>query len=108
MGTQQGGVRPFGISLLLAGHDHNGPQLYQIDPSGSYFAWKASAIGKQMVSAKTFLEKRYNDEMELEDAVSPRLRARPSPCGVAPDHRGVGSLTSIACVADPHGSAHAQ
>ena len=47
--TQRGGVRPFGISLLLAGFDHNGPQLYQIDPSGSYFAWKASAIGKHMV-----------------------------------------------------------
>merc|ERR1712146_127524 len=73
MGTQQGGVRPFGISLLLADHDHNGPQLYQIDPSGSYFAWKASAIGKQMVSAKTFLEKRYNDEMELEDAIHTAL-----------------------------------
>ena len=63
--TQRGGVRPFGISLLLAGFDHNGPQLFQIDPSGSYFAWKASAIGKHMVNAKTFLEKRYNDELEL-------------------------------------------
>ena len=46
------------MSLLLAGFDHNGPQLFQIDPSGSYFAWKASAIGKHMVNAKTFLEKR--------------------------------------------------
>ena len=55
--TQRGGVRPFGVSVLLAGFDHNGPQLYQIDPSGSYFAWKASAIGKHMVNAKTFLEK---------------------------------------------------
>merc|ERR1712146_388596 len=71
--TQRGGVRPFGISLLLAGFDHNGPQLYQIDPSGSYFAWKASAIGKHMVNAKTFLEKRYNDELELEDAVHTAL-----------------------------------
>merc|ERR1719335_1508279 len=65
--TQRGGVRPFGVSLLLAGFDHNGPQLYQVDPSGSYFAWKASAIGKHMVNAKTFLEKRYNDELALED-----------------------------------------
>lgn len=51
-------MRPFGVSLLLAGRDENGPQLYQIDPSGSYFAWKASAIGKNYSNAKTFLEKR--------------------------------------------------
>jgi 20S proteasome subunit alpha 2 len=54
-------VRPFGVSLLMAGHDTHGPQLYQIDPSGSYFAWKASAIGKNMTNAKTFLEKRYSE-----------------------------------------------
>jgi 20S proteasome subunit alpha 2 len=67
--TQSGGVRPFGVSLLIAGFDDQGPHLYQVDPSGSYWAWKASAIGKNMVNAKTFLEKRYNDELELEDAV---------------------------------------
>ena len=39
------------MSLLMAGYDENGPQLYQVDPSGSYFAWKASAIGKNMVSS---------------------------------------------------------
>lgn len=48
--AESGGVRPFGVSLLMAGFDENGPQLYQIDPSGSFFAWKASAIGKNMVS----------------------------------------------------------
>lgn len=47
--AESGGVRPFGVSLLMAGYDENGPQLYQIDPSGTYFAWKASAIGKNMV-----------------------------------------------------------
>eukprot|EP00951_Prasinocladus_malaysianus_P049437 scaffold669866_cov43-Prasinocladus_malaysianus.AAC.1 len=57
----------------MAGYDDNGPQLYQIDPSGSYFAWKASAIGKNMVNAKTFLEKRYSEDMELEDAVHTAL-----------------------------------
>ncbi|KAA8498323.1 Proteasome subunit alpha type-2-A [Porphyridium purpureum] len=67
--TQSGGVRPFGVSLLVAGLDEDGSHLYQVDPSGSYFAWKASAIGKNMVNAKTFLEKRYTDDMELEDAI---------------------------------------
>lgn len=61
MRAESGGVRPFGVSLLMAGYDDNGPQLYQIDPSGSYFAWKASAIGKNMTNAKTFLEKRYSE-----------------------------------------------
>jgi len=68
--TQSGGVRPFGVSLLVAGYDDEGPQLYQVDPSGSYWAWKASAIGKNSVAAKTFLEKRYNKQMELEDAIN--------------------------------------
>jgi 20S proteasome alpha/beta subunit len=53
------GVRPYGISLLIAGWDaHRGQSLYQVDPSGSFWAWKASAIGKNMVNGKTFLEKR--------------------------------------------------
>ncbi|POW22182.1 hypothetical protein PSHT_01498 [Puccinia striiformis] len=64
------GVRPFGVSLLIAGWDeHRGSTLYQVDPSGSFWPWKASAIGKNMVNAKTFLEKRYNEELSLEDAI---------------------------------------
>ena len=52
-------MRPYGVSLLVAGFDVNrGPTLYQVDPSGSFWAWKASAIGKNMTNAKTFLEKR--------------------------------------------------
>lgn len=68
--TQSGGVRPFGVSLLVAGYDdHNNFGLYQVDPSGSYFPWKATAIGKGATAAKTFLEKRWNNELELEDAI---------------------------------------
>lgn len=63
------GVRPFGVSLLIVGFDERGPALYQVDPSGSYFAWKATAIGKNMINAKTFLEKRFNESMEIEDAI---------------------------------------
>jgi 20S proteasome subunit alpha 2 len=71
--TQRGGVRPFGVSLLIGGVDDDGPQLYQVDPSGAYFGWKATAIGKNFANAKTFLEKRYSEEMELEDAIHTAL-----------------------------------
>jgi len=68
--TQQGGVRPFGVSLMIAGIDDNGPHLFQVDPSGAYFGWKASAIGKDSTNRKSFLEKRYSDEQLLEDAIA--------------------------------------
>merc|ERR1712232_1322860 len=67
--TQSGGVRPFGISLMIAGYDDNGPQLFQVDPSGAYFGWKASAIGKNHTNAKSFLEKRYSDDINVDDAI---------------------------------------
>lgn len=96
--TQSAGVRPYGVSLLIAGWDEGiepegevevededgekkkkssktggihkgGPMLYQVDPSGSYYPWKATAIGKSATKAKTFLEKRYSEELELEDAI---------------------------------------
>jgi 20S proteasome subunit alpha 2 len=71
--TQSGGVRPFGVSMLIAGYDHEGPQLFQVDPSGAHFEWKATAIGKGMTQAKTYLQKRYHEEMELEDAIHTAL-----------------------------------
>lgn len=72
--TQSGGVRPFGVSLLIGGWDaERGPLLFQADPSGSYFPWKATAIGKNDSNAKTFLEKRYKETNEKTDAVHTAL-----------------------------------
>ena len=67
--TQLGGRRPFGISLLIAGVDDDGPRLYKVDPSGGWYAFKACAVGKNAANADNFLEKRYEDDMELEDAI---------------------------------------
>uniref|UniRef100_A0A8C0S5Z4 Proteasome 20S subunit alpha 2 n=2 Tax=Canis lupus familiaris TaxID=9615 RepID=A0A8C0S5Z4_CANLF len=64
-----GGVRPFGVSLLICGWNEGRPYSFQSDPSGAYFAWKATAMGKNYVNGKTFLEKRYNEDLELEDAI---------------------------------------
>ena len=68
--TQTGGVRPFGCSLLVAGLSHDGHfELYQIDPSGSYYEWRATALGREFQSARGFLEKRWEEDMLLEDAI---------------------------------------
>ncbi|CUG08570.1 proteasome alpha 2 subunit, putative [Bodo saltans] len=71
--TQSGGRRPFGCCMLVAGVDHAGHHLYQVDPSGTFWAWKATSVGKNSSNAKTFLEKRYSSDVELEDAVHTAL-----------------------------------
>lgn len=61
--------RPFGVALLMAGYDRRmGPQLFFSDPSGTYFQFKAKAIGAGSEGAQSTLQDKYRDDMTLQDA----------------------------------------
>jgi len=59
--TQRGDKRPYGVGLLVASHDSDGPHLYNTEPSGLFNEWRAYAIGARSQSAKTYLEKFADD-----------------------------------------------
>jgi len=42
-------------------------------PSGAFYEWKATAVGKSAQKAKIFLEKRYRADLELEDGINTAL-----------------------------------
>jgi proteasome alpha subunit len=66
--TQNAGVRPFGVSFLIAGIDSNNePSLYLTDPSGAMWGYKAFAIGSQATEARTYLEEHYKEDMSDEE-----------------------------------------
>ena len=73
--TQYGGVRPFGIALLIAGVDSTGPHLFETDPSGALFAYKATSIGAGKDVVMDMLENEYKDGMTKEKAIALGLRA---------------------------------
>jgi 20S proteasome subunit alpha 5 len=60
--------RPFGVALLMAGHDEKGSQLYFSDPSGTYLLYKAKAIGAGSEGAQSTLQEKYRNDMTLRDA----------------------------------------
>ncbi|GAA5946213.1 hypothetical protein JCM21900_003974 [Sporobolomyces salmonicolor] len=73
--TQFGGLRPFGVSFLFAGHDpHHQLQLYASDPSGNYSGWKATCIGANNSTAQSLLRQDYRDDIGLEEAVGLALK----------------------------------
>lgn len=70
--TQSGGVRPFGISCLIVGFDHDdpaSPKLYLTEPSGIYSEWKANAIGRSSKTVREFLEKNWEAGMSNENSI---------------------------------------
>ncbi len=66
--TQYGGVRPYGVSLLIAGIDGES-KLFETDPSGALFEYKATAIGSGKKVVEEMLEKEYKESISLEDSL---------------------------------------
>lgn len=68
--TQYGGVRPNGVSMIIAGIDQKGESIYVTDPSGTYVQFSAVAIGAGADDVNAFLEKHYKEDLSLDDAAA--------------------------------------
>jgi len=73
--TQYSGVRPNGVSLIIAGVDQKGESIYVTDPSGTYVQYAAIAIGAGSEDVNDFLEKHYKPDMSIDDAASLAIAA---------------------------------
>lgn len=62
-------VRPFGIVSIVGGIDENGPHLYMIEPSGSYWGYSGAATGKGRQTAKSELEKLDFENLTVAEGV---------------------------------------
>ncbi|KAL2077872.1 hypothetical protein ACEWY4_027376 [Coilia grayii] len=65
--------RPFGVALLFGGMDEKGPQLYHMDPSGTFVQCDARAIGSASEGAQSSLQEVYHKSMTLKDAIKSSL-----------------------------------
>lgn len=66
--TFYGGVRPYGVSLLLGGIDSD-RKLFEVDPAGSLLGYKADAIGAGKKLASDMLSREYKETMSTDDAI---------------------------------------
>jgi len=73
--TQYSGVRPYGVSLIIAGVDQKGESVFITDPSGTYVPYAAVAIGAGSDDVNDFLEKTYTDDLSLDDAAALAIAA---------------------------------
>jgi len=73
--TQSAGLRPFGVSLLIAGIDESGAVLFETDPTGIFFQFKATVIGEGETEVQALLDKEYASSMTIEDGLELSVRA---------------------------------
>ena len=73
--TQYSGVRPFGVALIIAGVDKKGNRIFVTDPSGTFVAYAAVAIGGNSDEISDYLEKNYKNDVSVDKAISLAIAA---------------------------------
>jgi len=93
--TQVGGARPFGVALIIAGIANGKPRLYETDPSGTPYEWKALAVGADRGDIREYLEDHYSDDLDLDGGVQLALEALASvnEDGLSPEGIGVATIS---------------
>lgn len=72
--TQYGGVRPFGISVIIAGVSSKKPQLYLSDVTGNYFSYRAAAVGQNDEKIREILRQEYKESLDVKAGIKLALR----------------------------------
>lgn len=67
--TQYGGVRPFGVSIMIAGISNKEPLVFISDVTGNYFGYKATAIGENDEKIKDILRKKYDEKITIKEGI---------------------------------------
>ncbi len=68
--TQSAGLRPFGVSMLVAGvEEDNTIKLFLTEPYGLYFQYKAVVIGEGDAEIEPQLQKRYRANLSVDEGL---------------------------------------
>ncbi|POG54540.1 archaeal proteasome endopeptidase complex subunit alpha [Haloferax marisrubri] len=94
--TQVGGARPFGVALLIGGVENGTPRLYETDPSGTPYEWKAVSIGADRGDHQEHLEENFREDLTLDEGIELALEAIASTSeeGTAPDGVDVATVSA--------------
>jgi len=74
LSTQYGGLRPFGVSIMMAGMSGNKGKLFVSDVTGNYFGYIASAIGENDEKIKEMLREEYTEIKSIDEAIKIGLK----------------------------------
>jgi proteasome alpha subunit len=67
--TQVGGARPFGVALIVGGVENGEARLFETDPSGTPYEWKALSVGENRGDIRDYLEEHFHEELTLEEGI---------------------------------------